>query len=180
MQCKLHADRVSLPVTNATYIRLIDPEFTHLAALQVEAEVQIAISTQAALANLASCICVYPNETVNTSVPFGMERPATQADRNVVFPYLKAFQTPYDVDPDGMNCSDTAISVTPDFPFLWYGTGNAISCGNQYIDFDFSIGVNKLGYTTNCADPKSAQCANWEQLICTQTGNIIPAIYDYL
>jgi len=224
---------------------------SHLAALKVEALVEIAIATQAAIINLDSCICVYPNETVNTTVPVAMVEPATLADREVVFPYLKAFATPYDLDPvlydfgglnasflndgeffftteslrqnldyivlasnnsvtvtfdraysivlvrphlhvpagvsailrisfpDGRNCSDTAIAYTPDFPFLWYGEGNVIACGNQYQDFDFSIGVNKVGYTTNCADPKSAQCINWEQLICTQSGNTVPAVYDY-
>ena len=147
--------QAGLPITNATFIQLIDPAFADLASLRAQALTQIALQVEADLDGIQSCIDVFPGENCSTVQPQAMisaivypsptVSPAqaaseTLANCAVVYPYMKAFLSPYD-----LNSSIANISVLAD-------TGNhsaeLLLDGNFYNLDPGSVLVNGRDYLT--------------------------------
>ena len=256
-----------VPVTNATFVRAIDPNFEHVTAMRNEATLQVAIGVQLLEDNLDGCIGVSRGDNCSTLDPVGMRSvvvppsptvsPAqaaflTQQACAIVYQYMKGFATPYDLQDtvanvtyrgadvalltddvyfgrsanlvenvhylvlnlstdvinislaeprklvyvrihgslvagaanlqvkvaDGTACSVIAATASPvGLAFFWQGFGLGVTCITQWVDFDFTLSF-KAGYITNCGDPQSAQCTEWQQATCPPPA-VVPQGQDY-
>jgi len=140
-----------LPVTNKTIVEAIAPQYAHRLQIRVQALTEDFLETQDVVTSFASCDCVYPNETANTSNPVGMRSTQvlpsptitpTQAAAlsaqaaSYVYPYLKAFKTPY-----ALTIVNASVGGTLLYDEAFFAETDSLRPGVDYAVLDASITV---------------------------------------
>ena len=87
--------QAGLPNNNQTLLSLLEPNANIVDNFRVQVLNQLALQVLLARADIATCICIYPNDTINSTSLEAMVLPYSPQYAAGVFPYLRPFTQPF-------------------------------------------------------------------------------------